>query len=190
MSAPAEATVFESGSNRWRTYGSWPPREATTRSLYFHPNGRLAFTPPEAGGRSSSDSYVSDPANPVPYRPRPIEPTYYPKGSGWYTWLLEDQRFAQHRPDVLSWETEPLTEDVVLAGEVTARLFASTTGQDADWVVKLIDVYPEDYPADPKLGGYQLMVANEVFRGRFHRSFERPVALVPNAVGRVWMARS
>ena len=180
--APAEATVFESGSNRWRTFGTWPPREAATRSLYFHPNGRLAFTPPAAGGASSSDSYVSDPANPVPYRPRPIEPTYYPKGSGWYTWLLEDQRFAQHRPDVLSWETEPLTEDVVLAGEVTAKLFASTTGQDADWVVKLIDVYPEDYPADAKLGGYQLMVANDVFRGRFYRSFERPVALVPNTV--------
>ncbi len=177
-----EATVFEAGSNQWRTFSSWPPREATTRALYFHAGGRLSFTPPSAAGESRADSYVSDPAHPVPYRPRPIEPTYYPKGSGWYTWLLEDQRFAQGRPDVLSWETEPLPDDVVLAGEITAKLFASTTGQDADWVVKLIDVYPEDYPADFKLGGYELMVANDVFRGRFHRSFEKPVALVPNAI--------
>jgi putative CocE/NonD family hydrolase len=177
-----EATVFESGSNRWRTFGAWPPREANTRSLYFHANGRLSFTPPAASEGSSFDSYVSDPAHPVPYRPRPIEPTYYKKGSGWYTWLLEDQRFVQNRPDVLSWETEPLTEDVVVAGDVTAKLFASTTGQDADWIVKLIDVYPEDYPPDFKLGGYELMVSNDVFRGRFHRSFERPVPLVPNVV--------
>jgi putative CocE/NonD family hydrolase len=177
-----EATVFESGSNRWRTFSAWPPREANTRSLYFHANGRLSFTPPAASEGSSFDSYVSDPAHPVPYRPRPIEPTYYKKGSGWYTWLLEDQRFVQNRPDVLSWETEPLTEDVVVAGDVTAKLFASTTGQDADWIVKLIDVYPEDYPPDFKLGGYELMVSNDVFRGRFHRSFERPVPLVPNAV--------
>jgi len=96
--------------------------------------------------------------------------------------LLEDQRFVQGRPDVLSWETEVLTEDVVVAGEVTAKLFASTTGRDADWVVKLIDVYPEKYDADSKLGGYELMVSNDVFRGRFHKSFENPVALVPNAV--------
>jgi len=118
----------------------------------------------------------------VPYRKRPIEPTYFPKGSGWYTWLLEDQRFVQGRPDVLSWETEPLAEDVVVAGEITAKLFASTTGRDADWVVKLIDVYPEKYDPDFKLGGYELMVANDVFRGRFYKSFEKPVPLVPNVV--------
>jgi putative CocE/NonD family hydrolase len=180
--AEPEATVFEAGSNQWRTFDAWPPREAKTRSLFFHANGRLAFEPPGVAEGSASDSYVSDPAHPVPYRPRPIEPTYYPKGSGWYTWLLEDQRFAQQRPDVLSWETEPLTEDVVVAGEITARLFASTTGQDADWVVKLIDVYPEDYPRDFKLGGYEFMIANDVFRGRFHKSFEKPVPLIPNVV--------
>jgi len=118
----------------------------------------------------------------VPYRKRPIEPTYFPKGSGWYTWLLEDQRFVQDRPDVLSYETETLTEDVVVAGEVTAKLFASTTGQDADWVVKLIDVYPEKYEPDSKLGGYEFMISNDVFRGRFHKSFEKPVPLVPNEV--------
>jgi len=118
----------------------------------------------------------------VPYRARPIEPTYYPKGSGWYTWLLQDQRFVQGRPDVLSWETEPLAEDVVVRGDIVAHLFAATTGSDADWIVKLIDVYPEDHPTDPKLGGYELMVANDVFRGRYRNSFERPEPIVPNAV--------
>jgi putative CocE/NonD family hydrolase len=189
-----EATVFESGSNKWRTFDSWPPKSAVKKSLYFHAGGKLSFDPPSASERSANgvvptegrdllfDSYVSDPAKPVPYRPRPIEPTYYPKGSGWYTWLLEDQRFVQDRPDVLSWVTEPLTEDVVVAGEITAKLFASTTGQDADWVVKLIDVYPEKVEPDFKLGGYQFMIANDVFRGRFWKSFEKPVALVPNAV--------
>src|SRR5262249_13472166 len=142
----------------------------------------LSFNAPNATEGTQFDSYVSDPAHPVPYRHRPIEPTYYPKGSGWYTWLLEDQRFAQSRPDVLTWETETLTNDVVLAGEVTAKLFASTTGGDADWIVKLIDVYPEDYPKDFKLGGYELMVSNDVFRGRFHKSFTNPVPLVPNEV--------
>ena len=177
-----EATVFESGSNRWRTFDAWPPRGAVTKSLYFHAGGQLSFDPPKTGEGPANDAFVSDPAHPVPYRPRPIEPTYFPKGSGWYTWLLEDQRFVDNRPDVLSWETAPLTEDVVVAGDITARLFASTTGADADWVVKLIDVYPEDYPSDSKLGGFELMVANDVFRGRFWKSFEHPVALVPNEV--------
>ena len=180
--AQPEATVFESGSNTWRTFDSWPPKRAATRSLFFHAGGRLSFDPPRAGESGTNDSFVSDPATPVPYRPRPIEPTYYPKGSGWYTWLLEDQRFVQNRPDVLSWETEPLAEDVVVAGEITARLFASTTGRDADWIVKLIDVYPESYAPDFKLGGYEFMIANDVFRGRFWKSFEKPVPLVPNAV--------
>lgn len=179
---PAEATVFESGSNKWRTFTAWPPKEATTKSLYFRGAGRLAFTPPTSAEAEGVDKYVSDPAKPVPYRKRPIEPTYYPKGSGWRTWLMEDQRFVDNRPDVLSWQTETLAEDVVVAGDITAKLFASTTGSDADWVVKLIDVYPEDMSPDFALGGYELMVANDVFRGRFHSSFEKPVPLVPNKV--------
>jgi putative CocE/NonD family hydrolase len=177
-----EATVFESGSNTWRTFTAWPPKEAKTRALYFHANGRLSFDAPGAAEGKGFDSYVSDPAKPVPYRKRPIEPTYYPKGSGWYTWLLEDQRFVQDRGDVLSWETEPLTGDVVVAGDITAKLFASTTGRDADFVVKLIDVYPEDYPADYKLGGYEFMIANDVFRARFRKSFEKPEPMVPGEV--------
>ena len=128
------------------------------------------------------DSYVSDPSRPVPYRPQPIEMTYDIRGSGWSTWLVGDQRFARSRPDVLSWETEPLAEDLTITGRITACLFASTSGTDSDWVVKLIDVYPEDYPAEPAMGGYQLMIANEVFRGRFRASFEKPEALVRDRV--------
>jgi putative CocE/NonD family hydrolase len=121
----------------------------------------------------------------VPYRPRPIETTYNPAnrgGSGWGAWLVEDQRFAHQRPDVLSWETDPLTENVTITGKLAAHLFAATTGSDSDWVVKLIDVYPEEYPKEPKMSGYQLMVANDVLRGRFRRSFEKPEAVMPYAV--------
>jgi putative CocE/NonD family hydrolase len=176
---PAEATVFESGSNAWRTFTAWPPREAVTKSLYFRADGLLSFDPPRIIG---SDAFLSDPAHPVPYRNRPIEPTYYPKGSGWAPWLTEDQRFVKDRPDVLSWSTEPLATDVVLAGDITAKLQVSTTGSDADWIVKLIDVYPEDYAPNPKLGGFELMVANDVTRARFRDSLERPKAMVPNQI--------
>jgi putative CocE/NonD family hydrolase len=176
---PAEATVFESGSNKWRTFTSWPPREAVTKSLYFGADGVLSFSAPNSGG---NDSFVSDPAHPVPYRNRPIEPTYYPRGSGWPAWLTEDQRFVQNRPDVLSWSTAPLAEDLVLAGDVTARLQVSTTGGDADWIVKLIDVYPEENAPNTKLGGFELMVANDVFRSRFRESFEKPKPMIPNQV--------
>jgi putative CocE/NonD family hydrolase len=177
-----EALTFEAGADRWVRSDAWPPRTSRPRDLYFGPAGQLSFERPRERALSAFDGYVSDPAHPVPYRNRPIEPTYYPKGSGWYTWLLQDQRFVQGRPDVLSWETEPLGADVVVRGDIVAHLFAATTGSDADWIVKLIDVYPEDHPTDPKLGGYQLMVANDVFRGRYRNSFERPEPIVPNAV--------
>jgi len=177
-----EALTFEAGSNVWRRFDSWPAKAGVVdRALYFHADGRLSFDAP-AGSEEAFDEYVSDPAHPVPYRRRPIEPTYDPRGSGWRPWLVEDQRFVDDRPDVLSWETEPLAEDVTIAGEVVARLFASTTGRDADWIVKLIDVYPDDYPAAPTMGGYQLMVSNEVFRGRYRKSFERPEPIPANAV--------
>jgi putative CocE/NonD family hydrolase len=179
----AEATTFESGSNEWKSYDSWPPkREVTARKLYFGPGGKLSFDPPATTKPDSGfDAYVSDPSKPVPYRVRPILPTYGP-GSTWSSWLVDDQRFAQDRPDVTAWRTAPLEEDVVIAGDVLAKLFASTTGSDADFVVKLIDVYPEKYEPNPKLGGYQLMVSNEVFRSRFRKSFEKPEALTPNKV--------
>jgi putative CocE/NonD family hydrolase len=176
-----EALLFETGSNRWASYEHWPPRKGLTpRKLYLHPEGRLSFEEPDPGRRGQFDAYVSDPAHPVPYRARPVEPTY--PGGGWPVWLTEDQRFVHLRPDVLTWETEPLKEDLTIAGDIIAHLFAATTGTDSDWVVKLIDVYPEDYAKDLKMGGYQLMVASEVFRGRFRKSFEKPEPLEPNKV--------
>ncbi len=176
-----EAITFEAGANQWRSWDAWPPRQGTTeRRLYFQPGGRLSFEAPT--GANAFDSYVSDPAHPVPYRHRPIPATYSPQGSGWPTWLVEDQRFVDERPDVLTWQTEPLTEDVTIAGAITARLFVATTGTDGDWIVKLIDVYPEQYPKDPKLAGWELMVANDVLRARFRSSFVTPAPLTPNQV--------
>jgi putative CocE/NonD family hydrolase len=177
----AEATVFEAGANAWRSYDSWPPKTGVgERKLYFHAGGALSFEPP-APADSGSDVFVSDPAHPVPYRVRPIYPTYG-DGSTWSTWLVDDQRFAEDRPDVATWQTAPLDQDVVLAGDLKAHVFAATSGSDADWVVKLIDVYPETYQPDPRLGGYELMVSNDVFRGRYRKSFEHPEAIVPNQV--------
>ncbi len=177
----AEAHSFQTGSNEWKTYDQWPPlNKTTTRNLYFHASGKLSFDAPADDSNATFDSYVSDPKAPVPYRRRPIQPTYFRKGSGWNTWLMEDQRFVQGRPDVLTWETETLTEDVTVAGEIIAQLQASTSGSDSDWIVKLIDVYPEDFADDHKMGGFQFMVTGEVLRGRYHKSFEKPQALKPN----------
>jgi putative CocE/NonD family hydrolase len=167
----AEATVFQTGSNRWEKYDSWPPRSAQTKRLYLRERGKLSWDAPTDDG-DAFDSYVSDPAHPVPYRHRPISPTY-PAG-GWPAWLVEDQRFVDNRPDVLSWETEPLTEDVKVAGDIVARIHASTSGTDSDWVVKLIDVYPENAK---ETAGYELMVADEILRGRFREGFEQPKPL-------------
>ena len=147
--------------------------------LFFRENGKLSFDAPRDSGRQY-DGYVSDPAHPVPYRQRPIQATYDPRGSGWRTWLTEDQRFVDGRADVLTWSTDALPDDVTIAGEVFASIFASTSGSDADWIVKLIDVYPENVPNDAKMGGYQLMVSNEVFRGRYHKGFEKPTPITPN----------
>jgi uncharacterized protein len=176
-----EALTFETGSNRWEQYAAWPPHEnVAPRKLFFRENGELSSHAPSRESADEFDSYISDPANPVPYRHRPISPTY--PGPAWPQWLVEDQRFVHKRPDTLSWETGPLEEDVVVAGDIVAHLFASTTGTDSDWIVKLIDVYPEEYSPDPAMGGYQLMIANEVFRGRFRKSFERPEPLPANQV--------
>ena len=177
----AEAITFQTGSNTWKNYDSWPPKEAVKKNLYFQANGKLSFDKPAGNATVDYDSYVSDPAHPVPYRTRPIEETYGP-GSRWYTWLTEDQRFVHNRPDVLSWETDSLTEDITVTGSLFAKLFAATTGSDADWIVKLIDVYPEYYPKEPKMAGYQFMVANDVFRGRFRKSFEKPEPITANKV--------
>jgi putative CocE/NonD family hydrolase len=175
----AEATTFETGSNQWRQYEAWPPKRGVTeRRLYFHAVRKLSFEVPKAGGDSGYDEYVSDPANPVPYRPRPVAPTY--PGPEWPVWLVQDQRFVDHRPDVLSWETEPLKEELRVVGDLRAELSASTSGTDSDWVVKVIDVYPED--AADGMGGYQLMIADEILRGRFRNGFEKPEAIPANRV--------
>jgi putative CocE/NonD family hydrolase len=171
-----EVMAFQTGSNLWEKLDRWPP-DATERFLYLHAGGKLSFDPPRDREDVAFDSYISDPDKPVPYRRRPIN-----SSRGWPEWQLEDQRLAHNRPDVLSWESEPLEQDLVVSGDIVARLFAATSGEDCDWVVKLIDVFPEDYPANPRLGGYQLMVAGEVFRARYRNSFSDPDPVVPNEV--------
>jgi len=188
------ASTFETGANRWRTYDAWPPREAKPTNFYLHADGTLSFTAPSGTGYRE---YVSDPANPVPYRQRPISPTY--PGGDWRTWEVADQRFVDGRPDVLTWVSAPLEHDVTVTGEIAADLFFSTSGTDADVVVKLIDVYPDaaqpnawDPDAGPAPGafarsmnGYELPIAMDVRRGRYLASFEHPQALVPNTA-RLW----
>ena len=173
-----EALTFRTGANEWVRHDAWPPkRNVAARRLYLQAYGKLSFDAPPPTPAEAFDSYISDPANPVPYRPRPIDVR-----AGWTTWLVEDQRFVDHRPDVLSWTSDPLKDDVVVSGKIVANLFASTTGTDSDWIVKLIDVYPEKYQPDPKMGGYQLMIAGDVLRGRYHSGFEKPVPIVPDSV--------
>ncbi len=175
--APPEARIFQTGSNQWQSYDAWPPKNATVRKLHFHANGKLAFDPP-GESESAFDEYISDPAKPVPYRPRPVRPTY--PGPEWPEWMVQDQRFTQGRPDVLTYQTETLKEDVTVAGSMKFKLFASTSGTDCDWIGRLIDVYPED--AKPAMGGYQLLIAGEPVRARFHKSMEKPEAVMPGAV--------
>ncbi|MEJ2206280.1 MAG: CocE/NonD family hydrolase [Gemmatimonadota bacterium] len=164
-----EALTFRTGTNEWVRHDAWPPvDDVERRRLFLRDGGLLSFEPPP-DTEPAFDSYVSDPANPVPYRPRPIR-----LRRGWSTWQVEDQRFVDGRPDVLTWVSEPLSDDVTVSGSIVARLFASTSGTDSDWVVKLIDVYPEGYAEDPDMSGFQLMIAGDVFRARYRTSFERP----------------
>jgi hypothetical protein len=176
-----EALMFQTGSNKWVSHDRWPPKDVATKKLYFLGAGRLGFEgPASAKPQAAFDSYTSDPAKPVPYRPRPVTPTY--PGKEWQVWMVEDQRFVHGRPDVLTYETEPLAEDVTVAGSLTAKLFASTSGTDSDFIVRLIDVYPESYPKDPSMGGYQLLISGEPVRARFRKSFEKPEPVKPNEV--------
>ncbi|HND54150.1 MAG TPA: CocE/NonD family hydrolase, partial [Pirellulaceae bacterium] len=170
-----EAWVFETGANQWREFDTWPPKSAQPKSLYFHPAGKLALEPPTSPGR---DEFVSDPAKPVPYIERTataMAPEY----------MLDDQRFASRRPDVLVYQTEPLEDDLTIVGPLQSRLFVTTTGTDADWIVKLVDVYPDDFPdPDPnptgvKMGGFQQLVRGDVMRGKFRNSLSKPEAFKP-----------
>ena len=173
----AEAYCFQTGSNQWKQYATWPPKESEIKKLYTHTNGSLSFDGPT--NAVGSVAYVSDPAKPVPYRAQPIEATYG-EGSRWQSWHVEDQRFVTSRPDVISFVADSLKEDLTVTGKITAHLFVSTTQSDADFVVKLIDVYPDFDKKNWKMSGFQQPVTMEVFRARFRKSFEKPEALTPD----------
>jgi len=190
-----KAYVFETGTNVWRRYSAWPPKNAEPRTLYLHADGGLSFDPP-AGDAPSFDEYVSDPAKPVPF-------VNYTAQSVPQEYMVSDQRFAASRPDVLVYETPVLEQDVTVAGPVSPRLFVSTSGTDSDWDVKLIDVYPNDYPDSaleaqrpedrnkPRtdvpppsftMAGYQQLVRGEPFRGKFRHGFDKPEPFTPSKV--------
>jgi putative CocE/NonD family hydrolase len=181
-------TAYETGTNTWRHLPSWPAGCATgctTRAtaLYLQPGFKAGFTAPAAnspGAGLGYEEFVSDPAKPVPYRARPTLATGYDDLHTWPRWLVDDQREMSGRTDVLTFVTEPLAAAVKISGQPIAHLVASTTGTDADWVVKLIDVYPDEVAAQPAMGGYQLAVAMDIFRGRYRESFETPKAIAPN----------
>ncbi len=178
----APVTAFETGTNVWRRLPSWPAGcetgcAPTPTPLYLAAGMKASFTAPGASD-SSFDEYVSDPAKPVPYRARPNQPS---SGSYWSRWLVDDQREASGRTDVLTYTSDALTASMKISGAPVAHLVASTTGTDADWVVKLIDVYPEEVAGQPQMGGYQLMVAGDILRGRYRESVAEPTAIQPNA---------
>jgi putative CocE/NonD family hydrolase len=179
-----KAYVFETGSNVWKKYDAWPPRSAAAKTLYFRAGGRLSFDAPAE--KTGVDEYVSDPAHPVPF-------VGYATDTVPQRYMADDQRFAATRPDVLVYETEPLAEDVTIAGPVRPKLKVASSGTDSDFVVKLIDVYPEDFPNPPSdavgkrvvgsppilMGGYEQLVRGEPMRAKFRDSWEKPTPLVP-----------
>ncbi|UCE06119.1 MAG: CocE/NonD family hydrolase [bacterium] len=195
-----EALVFETGSNQWKSFDHWPPRETTEQKLYLHPDNKLSFDLPAAHPNESDpdkienrkskidnqqfDSYISDPNKPVPF-------SQEIRTSQGHLWMVEDQRFASRRPDVLVYQTDILTEDVTIAGPIIASLYVSTTGTDADWVVKLIDVYTGEAPDnDPnpcnvRMGNFQMLLAGEVFRGKYRNSFEKPEPFAAKEVTKI-----
>ncbi|MBE9462495.1 CocE/NonD family hydrolase [Dyadobacter sp. UP-52] len=178
-----KAYIFETGSNEWKKYDQWPPKNTVEKKLFLHPNGKLSFDAPTTK-TAAFDEYVSDPSKPVPY----TSEIRIIRGSDY---MYEDQRFAATRPDVLVYESDVLKEDVTISGNVFANLFVSTTGTDADFIVKLIDVYPGDAPNNSpvnpnmKMGGFQLLIRGEVMRAKFRNSFSKPEAMVPNKIEHV-----
>lgn len=164
------AFIYNTGENHWDRLDKWPLAEAA-RPLYLNEGFALSFNKPAGNG---ADAFVSDPAKPVPYLPRPVR---FADGDKWKEWLVQDQRFVADRPDVLVYETPALSAPVRISGAPQADLYAATTGTDADWVVKLIDVYPDEVPSQPEMGGYQLAVSMDIFRGRYRESFEHPSAI-------------
>jgi putative CocE/NonD family hydrolase len=174
----APVTVFETGTNAWRQLKSWP-RENEAKPLYLAAQGKLTFNAPQSGD-TAFDEYISDPAKPVPYRARPIQPMGYAAGMTWSQWLVDDQREQSGRPDVAVFVTDRLAAPLKISGQPIANLVASTSGTDSDWVVKLIDVYPDEVASQPSLGGYQLMISADIFRGRYRESLEKPKPIAAN----------
>jgi uncharacterized protein len=186
--APADSVApvnaFETGTNTWERLASWPSGCATgctihPTPLYLEPGFKAAFAAPTPGA-NAFDEYVSDPAKPVPFRARPSQPIGYDPPLTWVQWLVDDQREASGRTDVLAYQSDVLTTPVKISGQPIANIIASTTGTDADWVVKVIDVYPDEVGGDAKMGGYQLPVSMDIFRGRYRESFSTPKAITPN----------
>ena len=171
----APVTVYETGKDEWQKLPAWPTAPAT-KPLYLQSGFKLSFATNTANSASTPvsaayDEYVSDPAKPVPFRARPSQPVGYELPLTWPQWLVDDQREASGRPDVLTYTSDVLTEPLHITGQAIANLVASTSGTDSDWVVKLIDVYPDEVAGDPNLGGYQLAIAMDIFRGRYRESF-------------------
>ena len=179
----APVTAFETGTNQWRRLDRWPlvcesgcPN--ASRRLYLQPGHKLGFDKPTAGNAFSE--YVADPAQPVPFRARPIQPIGYDPGQTWEQWLVDDQREASGRTDVLTFTSDPLTAPLKISGKPVVHLVASTSGTDSDWVVKLIDVYPDQVASQPDMGGYQLAVGMDIFRGRYRQGFANPMPIDAN----------
>ncbi len=178
--------AYETGSNAWRRLKSWPLScnqgcASKPKTLYLQAGFGLCFDPPGQSADADYDEYVADPARPVPYQPRPV---HFEDGDSWRRWLLMDQRFADGRPDVLTYQTAPLTAPLRIAGAPVVELYAATSGSDSDWVVKLIDVYPDEVPSQPEMGGYELGVGMDIFRGRYRDSLEHPSAIPAGRVQR------
>jgi putative CocE/NonD family hydrolase len=177
-------TAFETGANEWQQLKSWPSCgdscNASAAHLYLHAGSRASFSVPRSG-ETLYDEYVSDPAKPVPFRARPIQPVGYDNGMTWPQWLVDDQREASGRPDVLTFTTQTLAKAISVHGQPVVNLVASSSGTDSDWVVKVIDVYPDEVAGQPGMGGYQLAVSMDIFRGRYRESLETPKAITPDA---------
>jgi len=177
--------IYNTGENHWDRFKSWPLAcesgcNVKSKPLYLTADFGLSFSEPSEGNSKAGedyDEYVSDPAKPVPYLARPIR---FSDSAAWRQWLLIDQRFVADRTDVLSYVTQPLTEPVHIGGAPVVHLVASTSGSDSDWVVKLIDVYPDEVPSQPEMGGYQLGIAMDIFRGRYRESFETAKPIKPD----------
>jgi uncharacterized protein len=175
--------IYNTGENRWDRFSSWPLAcesgcGSKSKPIYLAAGFGLSFAAPAAAQSSAAyDEYVSDPAKPVPYTPRPVR---FSDVDAWRRWLVADQRAVEDRPDVLVYQTPALTEALRVSGPPVVHLVASTSGSDSDWVVKLIDVYPDDVAGQPEMGGYELSIATDIFRGRYRESFERPQAITPN----------